>query len=69
MEGNAVKVCEIFETNKTKRRDVPENVTQRSTEVMDLVHKDVLGPIAEHSVDGHNYAIRFASSFRRVRRV
>ena len=36
---------------------------------MYIVHKDVLGPIAEHSIDGHKYAITFASSFSRLRRV
>ena len=40
-------ICECCETNKTKRRSVPKNTVTRTTEVLEIVHTDVLGPIAK----------------------
>ena len=64
-EGKAVEVCETCETNKAKRRAVLNDDTTRSTEVVEIVHTDVLDPIADESIDGHKYAIGFADSFSR----
>ena len=64
LEGKAVEeVCETCETNKPKPRVVPEDLTTRSTEVIEIIPIDNLGPIAEEAIDGHKYAIGFADTF------
>ena len=57
------EACERCETKKAKCRSVPKNFTTMYTGVMQIVHTDVLEPIAEESIDGHKYAIGFADSF------
>ena len=62
-------ICECCETNKPKRRPVSKDTVTRATEVLEIVHTDVLGPIANESPDNFKYAIGFVDSFSRFIKV
>ena len=62
-------ICGCCETNKSKRRPVPKDTITRATEVLETVHTDVLGPIANESPENFKYAIGFVDSFSRFIKV
>ena len=62
-------ICGCCETNKSKRRPVPKDTITRATEVLEIVHTDVLGPIANESPESFKYAIGFVDSFSRFIKV
>ena len=64
VEGKAVEVCATCEKSKAKLRAVPEDVTTKPTEIMKIVHSDVLGPIAEEPMDEHKYTTGFQIASR-----
>ena len=61
--------CEICQLNKSKKLPVPRDSGTRASEVLEIVHTDILGPIQPEAVDGHRYAIGFVDSFSRYQKL
>ena len=61
--------CEICQLNKSKKLPVPRDSGTRASEVLEIVHSDILGPIQPEAVDGHRYAIGFVDSFSRYQKL
>ena len=61
--------CEKCQLNKSKKLPVPRDSGTRASEVLEIVHTDILGTIQPESVDGHRYAIRFVDSFSRYQKL
>ena len=53
-----IGICKSCETNNSKRRPVPQSLEQ-----LEIVHTDVLGPIAKESPENFKYAIDFVDGF------
>ena len=58
-------ICECCETNKSKRSPVPKDKVIQATEVLEIVHTDVLGPTANESPENFKYAIGFVDCLSR----
>ena len=61
--------CEICQLNKSKKLPVPKDSGIRASDVLEIVHTDILGSIQREAVDGHRYAIRFVDSFSRYQKL
>ena len=61
--------CELCQLNKPKKLPVPRDSGTRASEVIEIVHTDILGPIHLEAVDGHRYATGFVDSFSRYQKL
>ena len=57
--------CETCQLNKSEKLAVPKHSGTRASEVLEIVHTNILGPIHPEAVDCHRYAVAFVESFRR----
>ena len=57
--------CKTCPLNKSKKLPVLKDSGTRASEVLKIVHTDILGPIQPEAVDGNRYTIGFVVSFSR----
>ena len=52
ISDSKIECCEVCELNKSKKLPVRKDCMTRSTEILDIVHTDVLGIFSREAVDG-----------------
>jgi transposase InsO family protein len=61
-----LRVCEGCALGKSHRVAMPQQATTRATQLLELVHSDICGPMQVNSLGGKKYFITFIDDFSRV---
>src|SRR3954454_4315104 len=64
--GFEVGVCEGCALGKSHRSPMPDQGTTRATQLLELVHSDICGPMQVNSLGGKRYFITFVDDYSRV---
>jgi hypothetical protein len=59
-------VCEGCALGKSHRAAMPKQATNRATQLLELVHSDICGPLQVDSLGGKKYFITFIDDYSRV---
>lgn len=68
-KNESVKDCETCIKGKMSRLPFPKREEQRTTEVLEIIHSDVFGPVKVPSHNGAKYFVTFTDDYSRYCRV
>ena len=60
---------ETYQLNKSKKPPLSKYCGIRASEVLEIVHTDILGPMQPEAVDGNGLAIGFVDNFIRFQKL